>query len=50
MPSKTIVSIICITILLTTALLMHINGILLTSGIGVLAGLGGFAAGKAKSP
>lgn len=46
MPSKTIVAIVCITILLVTALFMGINGVLLAGGLALLAGLGGYAKGK----
>ena len=50
MPGKTILAIICITPLLGIALLKDIDGVLLTSGIGVIAGLGGWAIHKAKNP
>lgn len=48
MPSKTIVAIICITILLGLALWRDIDGVLLTDGLALIAGLGGFALGKRK--
>jgi len=48
MPSKTIISIVCITILLSIALIKNIDGILLSAGIAAIAGLGGFVAGKLK--
>jgi|TARA_R100000093_G_scaffold21476_2_gene12246 hypothetical protein len=38
-----IVSVICITILMSIALLMGINGTLLTTSVGVIAGLTGLA-------
>lgn len=50
MPSKTIIAIVCITILLGLALFKDIDGILLSSGLTLLAGLGGYAIGRAKSP
>lgn len=46
MPSKTIVAIIAITILLVTALLTGIDGVLLAAGVAALAGLGGYETGK----
>lgn len=46
MPSKTIVSIVCITILLAIALLKGIDGYALAAGVAVIGGLGGFVAGK----
>ena len=48
MPGKTIVSIIAITALLFTALMLNVNGALLSTGIALIAGLGGYAVGKAK--
>ena len=48
MPSKTIVAIISITVLLITSLLLGINGAALAGGIAIIAGLGGFAAAKKK--
>lgn len=48
MPTKTIVAIVCITALLIVALLKDVDGVLLGSGIAVLAGLGGYAAGKKR--
>ena len=49
MPSKTIVAIIAIAILLGIALLKNIDGALLASGLALLAGLGGYVAGKVSS-
>lgn len=48
MPPKTIVAIICITLLLGIALWQGINGVLLSSGIALIAGLGGYAVAKSK--
>lgn len=48
MPSKTVVSIVCITILLAIALIKGVNGVALASGIGVIAGLGAWAVHKVK--
>lgn len=48
MPSKTIVAIICITLLLGIALWQGVNGALLSSGVAVIAGLGGYAVAKSK--
>lgn len=50
MPNKTIFAISAITILLITALLKDVNGALLSSGIAVIAGLGGYAIAKSKHP
>ena len=47
MPSKTIVAIIAVFLLLLTALLKGIDGAALSAGIAVIAGLGGYVAGKA---
>ena len=46
MPSKTIIALICITILLAIALLKGIDGTLLAAGIAAIAGLGGWTAAK----
>jgi len=46
MPSKTIVAIIAVFLLLLTALLKGIDGAALSAGIAVIAGLGGVALGK----
>lgn len=48
MPSKTIVAIIAIAILLGVALWQKVDGALLSSGIALIAGLGGYAAAKFK--
>ena len=48
MPNKTIVAIACITALLITALIKGMDGALLATGIGVIAGLGGYIVGKVK--
>lgn len=50
MPSKTIIAIACITLLLTVALIKGINGVLLSSGLAILAGLGGFTLGRKTHP
>lgn len=50
MPSKTVIAIIAVTMLLAIALIKDIDGVLLSSGIAVLAGLGGFVAGKKSHP
>lgn len=49
MPSKTIVAIICIAILLGLALWRNVDGALLSTGIAVIAGLGGYALHSAQS-
>lgn len=48
MPSKTIAAIICITALLGIALWQNVNGAILSTGIALIAGLGGYAIHKAK--
>ncbi len=48
MPNKTIVAMIAITAILITALIKGIDGVITSSGIAVLAGLGGFVYGKFK--
>lgn len=50
MPNKTIVAIGCITAIIITALIMGVNGVLVSTGIGSLAGLGGYIAGRKKKP
>jgi len=50
MPSKTIVAIICITIILVSCIFKDIDGALVGVGCTVIAGLGGWAAHKAKTP
>lgn len=50
MPNKTIVAIICITALLGFALWKEVNGAILSTGIAVIAGLGGYAIAKSKHP
>jgi len=50
LPSKTIVAIATIGILLIVALIKGIDGVLLASGIAIIAGLGGYTAGKRKVP
>lgn len=46
MPYKTITALVCITALLITAILNGIDGVLLSAGIALLAGLGGYEAQK----
>lgn len=48
MPNKAIISIVCITLLLGIALWKGVDGVLLSGGIAVIAGLGGFAIAKSK--
>lgn len=48
MLNKTIVAIICITILLGIALWQGINGALLSTGVALIAGLGGYAIAKSQ--
>jgi len=48
MISKTIAAITCITLLLVIALWRNIDGALLSTGIALIAALGGYAAAKIK--
>lgn len=48
MPLKSLTAIISITALLTIALLNHINGALLASGLALIAGLGGYEIGRRR--
>lgn len=48
MPNKTIVAIIAIALLLGLAIWKDIDGSLLAGGLALIAGLGGYAAGKLK--
>ena len=50
MPNKTIVAIICITLLLGIALWQKVDGAILSTGIALIAGLGGYALAKSKHP
>ncbi|MBA7579879.1 hypothetical protein ES708_21760 [subsurface metagenome] len=50
MPSKTIVAIICITIILVSCIFNDIDGALIGTGVAAIAGLGGWAAHKVKNP
>lgn len=50
MPSKTIIAIAAIVILVSVALLKGINGAVLGTAIGAIAGLGGYIAGRATKP
>lgn len=50
MKHKAITSILCITALLIVALLKGFDGVLLASGIAIIAGLGGFVAGRTTHP
>jgi len=43
---KIIVAMIVIGVVLLTALVMGINGVLMASGIGLISSLGGFVAGR----
>ena len=46
MPNKTIVAMLCVTILVACALFLGINGAALAAGVAVIAGLGGYVTGK----
>lgn len=45
-----VIPVICITIILVIALIMHLDGNILIAGITAIAGLGGFTLGKASNP
>ena len=48
MPSKTTIAIGAITAILITALIKNIDSALMITGVTAIAGLGGYALGKAK--
>ncbi|MBA7549625.1 hypothetical protein ES705_42115 [subsurface metagenome] len=48
MPSKTIVAIIAVTIILSLCIWRNIDGALIGSGVAAIAGLGGYAIGTRK--
>ena len=48
MKSKIIVAMVCITALLITALILGYNGVLLATGVTIIAGLAGWSAHKVK--
>lgn len=48
MPNKTIVAIGCITAIIITCIFKDMNGALIGSGVAIIAGLAGYAAGKIK--
>ncbi|GAI72501.1 unnamed protein product [marine sediment metagenome] len=48
MPSKTIVALICITIIIVTCIFRDIDGAVVGTGVAAIAGLGGYAIGKSK--
>lgn len=48
MPNKTIVAIGAVAAIIITALIMGHNGVLVATGASLIAGLGGFIAGKVK--
>lgn len=50
MPSKTIVAIIAVTIIIGLCIWKDIDGALVGVGVAAIAGLGGYAIGKKKSP
>jgi len=50
MPSKTIVAIIAVTIIIGLCIWRDIDGALVGTGVAAIAGLGGYAIGKKKSP
>lgn len=50
MPNKTIVAMACVTAIIVTCVFRNIDGALVGSGIAVLAGLGGYVAGKTRKP
>lgn len=47
---KILVAIVVIGTVLLVALVMGYDGVLMASGIGIIAGLGGFSAGTKKRP
>lgn len=50
MPSKTIVAILCLTIIICLAMWLGVNGAIVSTGVVGIIGLGGYAIHKAKHP
>ena len=50
MPNKTIVAIVCVTAIIVACIFKNIDGALIGTGVAVIAGLGGYLAGKTKKP
>ncbi|MBA7576365.1 hypothetical protein ES708_18204 [subsurface metagenome] len=48
MPSKTIVAIVAITVIIVSCIFNNINGAVVGAGVAAIAGLGGYAIGKFK--
>ncbi|GAI61803.1 unnamed protein product [marine sediment metagenome] len=48
MPSKTIVAIIAVTIIISLCIWRNIDGALIGAGVAAIAGLGGYAIGTRK--
>lgn len=49
MKNKTIISMLCITAMVITALFLGYNGLILAGACTLIAGLGGFVIGKKQS-
>jgi hypothetical protein len=45
---KTYIALFCITAVLIACIITHVDGTIAATGIALLAGLGGYAAGKSK--
>lgn len=50
MPSKTIVAIVALLIIITIAMFLGVNGAIVSTGVVGIIGLGGYAIKKAKNP
>lgn len=50
MPNKTIVAIGVVGAIIITCIFKDINGAIVGAGVAAIAGLGGYAIGKAKKP
>ncbi len=50
MPSKTIVAIGAIAVIIITCIIKDMNGAIVGAGVAAIAGLGGYAVGKLRKP
>lgn len=50
MPSKTTIAVLCITLIIVFCIFKDIDGAVVGTGVAAIAGLGGWAAHKVKTP
>lgn len=48
--TKGVISIMALTAILITAMVKNIDGVLVATGLAIIAGLGGYITGKIKKP